>query len=284
MPQRGQSRHPAPWRPRPVPPLWLTLTSNPNQAARAQAQGALAMVVLRLEPRGRAPTAPLARRTAERLVLPVDAWTTIPCVVVCGPHALALSERMRNSRTSRTSPPLLLHMGPPALLSPAARHAASRSAALAAIAAPPRPSTADELPPWLAGPPYQPLPVPLPLGATDWMVQVPMPEPSAQPAPRAAPSASCYWGRPTTAAGLAAVRKAERTQAQMHAQMHAQSGEEEGAWGAEGSLREDLDAQPAAVRSEASAAAARQREGLSIFADARAPLPESRRVPFGPGF
>jgi hypothetical protein len=239
-------------------------------------------VVLRLEPRGGAPTAPLPRRTAERLVLPVDAWTAIPCVVVCGPHALILAERLRNSRTSRTSPPLLLHVGPPALLSPAARHAASRSAALAALAAlaaPPPPSAADESPPWLVGPPYHPLPIPLPQGATDWMVQVPMPELSAQPAPPAAPSTSHYWGRPTTAAGLAALRKAEHAQAQVRAQ----SGEEEGGWGGD-CAREELGAQPVAMRSGASAAVARQRGGLGIFADARAPLPESRRAPFGPGF
>ena len=250
-------------------------------------------MVLRLEPRGRAPTAPLPRRTAERLVLPVDVWTAIPCVVVCGPHALVLAERLCNSRTSRTSPPLLLHLGPPALLSPAARHATSRTAALAAIAAPPRPSTADEPPQWLVGPPHHPLPIPLPLGATDWMVQVPMPDPTTQPTPRAAPAASRYWGRPTTAAGLAATRKAEQMQAQAQAQAQArilganfgagvQSGEEEGGRDGEGS-REDLGAPPAAVTSEASAAAARQRGGLGIFA-ARAPLPESRRVPFGPGF
>ena len=252
------------------------------QATRAQAKGAIALVVVRIEPRGRAPTAPPPR--SERLVLPVDAWTAIPCMVVCGHHALLLAERLRtssshsSSASASASTPIPLHFGPPALLYPTARHAASRRAALAALAALP-PGRRAEQPEWLVGPPYLPLPIPLPLGATDWMVQVPMPELTAQPPPRAASSTSHYWGKPTTAAGQAATRKAE--QMQMQAQMQAQSEEEEQEW--EGS-REDL-VPPAAVRSEASTVAARQRGGLGIFADARAPLlPESRIIPFGPGF
>ena len=149
------------------------------------------------------------------------------------------------------------------------------------------------------GPPYEALPIPLPLGATDWMVAVPMPEPSAQPAPRAAASASHYWGRPTTAAGVAAMRKAEQARAHAHARSaeeveEEEGGEEEGDWPGEQGSDEDLHLRAlrsiygpqaaAARRSEASAAAARQRGRPSIFADARAPLPEARRVPFGPGF
>ena len=146
------------------------------------------------------------------------------------------------------------------------------------------------------GPPYEALPIPLPLGATDWMVAVPMAEPSAQPAPRAAASASHYWGRPTTAAGVAAMRKAEQAKAHAHARSAEEEGEgeEEGGWSAEQGSDEDLHLRAlrsiygpqaaAARRSEASAAAARQRGRPSIFADARAPLPEARRVPFGPGF
>jgi len=149
------------------------------------------------------------------------------------------------------------------------------------------------------GPPYEALPIPLPLGATDWMVAVPMPEPCAQPTPRAPASASHYWGRPTTAAGVAAMRKAEQARAHAHARGAEAEGqeeegqEEEGGWPAEQGSDEDLHLralrsiygpQAAAVRSEASAAAARQRGRPSIFADARAPLPEARRVPFGPGF
>ena len=146
------------------------------------------------------------------------------------------------------------------------------------------------------GPPYEALPIPLPLGATDWMVAVPMDEPSAQPAPRAAASASHYWGRPTTAAGVAAMRKAEQARAHAHARSaeeEGEGGEGEGGWPGEqgsdedlhlGALRSTYGPQAAAVRSEASAAAARQRGRPSIFADARAPLPQARRVPFGPGF
>ena len=152
------------------------------------------------------------------------------------------------------------------------------------------------MPQWLVGPPYEALPIPLPLGATDWMVAVPMAEPSAQPAPRAAASASQYWGKPTTAAGVAAMRKAEQARAHAHARSaeeEEEEGEEEGGWPAEqrsdedlhlGALRSIYGPQAAAVRSEASAAAARQRGRPSIFADARAPLPQGRRVPFGPGF
>ena len=154
------------------------------------------------------------------------------------------------------------------------------------------------MPQWLVGPPYEALPIPLPLGATDWMVAVPMDEPSAQPAPRAAASASHYWGRPTTAAGVAAMRKAEQARAHAHARSAEEEGkeegeEEEGGWPGEqgsdedlhlGALRSIYGPLAAAVRSEASAAAARQRGRPSIFADARAPLPEARRVPFGPGF
>ena len=148
------------------------------------------------------------------------------------------------------------------------------------------------------GPPYEALPIPLPLGATDWMVAVPMAAPSAQPAPRAAASASHYWGRPTTAAGVAAMRKAEQARAHAHARSaeeeeQQEEEQEEGGWPGEQGSDEDLHLralrsiygpQAAAVRSEASAAAARQRGRPSIFADARAPLPQARRVPFGPGF
>ena len=145
------------------------------------------------------------------------------------------------------------------------------------------------------GPPYEALPIPLPLGATDWMVAVPMPEPCAQPTPRAPASASHYWGRPTTAAGVAAMRKAEQAKAHAHARSaeEQEQEQEEGGWPAEQGSDEDLHLralrsiygpQAAAVRSEASAAAARQRGRPSIFADARAPLPQARRVPFGPGF
>ena len=145
------------------------------------------------------------------------------------------------------------------------------------------------------GPPYEALPIPLPLGATDWMVAVPMAEPSAQPAPRAAASASHYWGRPTTAVGVAAMRKAEQARAHAHARgAEEEEQQEEGGWPGEQGSDEDLHLRAlrsiygpqaaAARRSEASAAAARQRGRPSIFADARAPLPEARRVPFGPGF
>ena len=161
---------------------------------------------------------------------------------------------MRNSLSAtahilaHNSPPLALHLGPPALLSPAERHWLPTRR----TAAPPRPSTADELPQWLVGPPYEPLPIPLPLGATDWMITVPMPEPSAQPAPRAAASASHYWGRPATAAGVAAMRKAMRKAEQAKAHAHARSeeeeeGEEEGGWPGEPGADEDLGAQAAAL-------------------------------------
>ena len=234
-------------------------------------------------------------------MLPVDAWTAIPCVVVRGRHALLLEERiLRDSRTAprhilaNTAPPLALHLGPPALLSTAERHWLA-TASQREAAAPPRPSTADELPQWLVGPPYEAMPIPLPLGATDWMVAVPMAAPSAQPAPRAPASASHYWGRPTTAAGVAAMRKAEQAKAHAHARgaEEEEGGEEEAGWPGEQGSDEDLHLralrsiygpQAAAARSEASAAAARQRGRPSIFADARAPLPQARRVPFGPGF
>ena len=157
---------------------------------------------------------------------------------------------MRNSLSApahilaHNSPPLALHLGPPALLSPAERHWLPTRR----TAAPPRPSTADELPQWLVGPPYEPLPIPLPLGATDWMITVPMPEPSAQHAPRAAASASHYWGRPTTAAGVAAMRKAEQARAHAHARSEEEEEEEEaGGWPGEPGSDEDLGAQAAAL-------------------------------------
>ena len=173
------------------------------EAQRAQAGGAVALLLLLVGERGRrwvpakeaagrrAPLGGSSGAAAE--LLPIDSWVTLPCVAVRGPHALRLREALRRCANLDALPVRMA----PTCHAEATRLAAARHAALAALRGPPPP----------AKPPSKPLRpsyIPLPDGVDDWIRLEPMGDdpPSEEddvPPPRAPPTHAHFWERQTVA-------------------------------------------------------------------------------------